>query len=56
MQTLLLVRHGQSTGNKLNVYQGITSDYDVTENGIRQAEQIARFCIQKNVRQKKWKN
>lgn len=46
--TILLVRHGESTGNKLNVYQGITADYDLTENGIRQAKRIAQFCRKEN--------
>ena len=36
MKTLILVRHGESEWNKLNLFTGWT-DVDLTENGIREA-------------------
>lgn len=42
MTTLILVRHGQSTGNLLNSYNGHI-DYPLSPVGLVQAEQVARY-------------
>lgn len=46
---VLLVRHGESIGNKLKLYQGTTLNYDLTEKGLEQAATTAEYCNSKNI-------
>lgn len=39
---IYLIRHGESKGNVLNIFQG-WKDFDLTSNGIKQAEKLAEF-------------
>ena len=41
MNKLVLVRHGESEWNKLNLFTGWT-DVDLTENGINEAKQCGK--------------
>ena len=42
MKRLILVRHGESEWNKLNLFTGWT-DVDLTENGIREAYEAGKL-------------
>ena len=42
MNKLVLVRHGESEWNKLNLFTGWT-DVDLTENGINEQSNVAKY-------------
>ncbi len=46
---LLLVRHGETIWHADNRYAGAASDIDLTANGRRQAEQLARWASRQGV-------
>lgn len=45
MTTLLLVRHGQSEANKLNIFAGCGIDPELTEKGLIQARNYAEYAV-----------
>ena len=45
MKKLVLLRHGQSTWNQENRFTGWT-DVDLTDQGVREAEQSARLLLE----------
>ena len=47
-RTLVLVRHGQSEWNKLNLFTG-WKDPDLTEQGVAEAEEAARALKQRDI-------
>ncbi len=46
---LYLVRHGESSGNKENRFRGRT-DFPLTDNGRKQAEEVANYLLSKDVK------
>lgn len=42
---VLLVRHGQSYGNVEGIYQGISTDYDLSQQGICEAKDVYNWCV-----------
>jgi broad specificity phosphatase PhoE len=49
MAKLYLVRHGESVANTEGIYQGQTYDTDLTENGKKQAELVAKALAQMSI-------
>ena len=49
MKKLILVRHGESAWNKLNLFTGWT-DVDLTENGIKEAYEAGKLLKQEGYR------
>ena len=45
MTTLLLVRHGESEANKLNIFAGCGIDPELTETGLIQARNYAEYAV-----------
>jgi 2,3-bisphosphoglycerate-dependent phosphoglycerate mutase len=48
MKTLVLIRHGESEWNKLNLFTGWT-DVDLSENGMKEAENAAKALKENNI-------